>query len=245
VPSIKIYDHKRFYQDAQFIDQIKQAFGKVQHVEFPGGEPFLAGVTEHIEFLDYLIGLGAENISLHYMTNTTIYPNREFWSRWQHFKKVDIQLSIDGTADHFEYNRWPAKWDSSKENISRYLVQKASMANLQLSISHTVSIFTVYYLPEFIKWCLQNQLGKPYLGMLAEPKLYNIKCLPLDVKQQIEEKIGRFNLKDVVSYMFSEDLSSEWTNAVELIKILDQQRSQSFNETFKEFYQLVEETYNV
>ena len=239
LPNIKIYQHQRFYQDQQFVEELKRISGDVIHVEFPGGEPFLAGVAEHLDFLDFLISKNPNEVSLHYMTNATVFPNEEFWSRWNKFKKVDMQLSIDGTGDRFEYLRWPAKWSAVEQNIQQYIAQREQRNNMQLSISHTVSIFNVYYLPEFVKWCLQNKLGKPYLGLVADPVRYNIRSLPKPVKDKITEKISRFKFENVVSYMYEQDLTagSDWS----ITEILDQQRGQCWKETFPDFYQLVKE----
>ena len=131
VPNIKIYKHQRFYQDQEFIDQIKTLCKDVIHIDFPGGEPFLAGVAEHLDFLDFLLTLNPTKISLHYNTNITIFPREEFWERWAKVKNIDIQLSIDGTDTQFEYNRWPAKWNEVNTNIQQYIERRDICSNLQ------------------------------------------------------------------------------------------------------------------
>lgn len=239
-PTIKIHEHRRFYQDSEFINGIKQISTNLIHVEFPGGEPFLAGIDEHLDFLDYLLDKNSANISLHYMTNATIFPSIEFWSRWRNFKEVDIQLSIDGTREQYEYIRWPAKWNAVNDVINAYVNKQQTVPNLKLSISHTVSIFNVYYLPEFFKWCLKNKLGKPYIGLVNDPVAYNIRSLPSVIKEKISEKISRFKFENVVSYMYEMDSSDEFK--WEYIELLDHQRSQTFEVTFPEFYQLLKET---
>jgi len=232
---IPIFKHLRFYQDKNFIEDIKGLCGELLHVDFPGGEPFITGIKEQLDFLDFLIDNGSENISLHYMTNVTKFPKKVFWDRWQHFKKVDIQLSIDGTEQQFEYNRWPAKWPAVLKHIKQYQ-QKAQLYSwLQLSISHSVSIFTVYYLPEFLAWCQDINLPEPYLGMVANPKYYNVKALPKEIKDKVNQKLTSYNLENVIKYMNSEDLSAEFKTAQLLIKTLDQQRGQNFNVVFNKF----------
>jgi hypothetical protein len=158
-------------------------------------------------------------------------------------KNVDIQLSIDGINTQFEYNRWPAKWSNANTNIQRYIQQRDLCNNLQLSVSHSVSIFTVYYLPEFVKWCLQNKLEKPYLGLVTNPTMYNIKCLPKAIKDKISEKISRFKFENVVSYMYEEDFSDQFDKSLQFINLLDEQRNESFDSTFLEFSQIIKETH--
>ena len=241
-PNIKIYKHQRFYQNQIFIDQIKKISQHVNHFEFPGGEPFLDSKSKHLEFLDYIISHNnVANISLHYITNVTIFPSIEYWNRWKNFKNVDIQLSIDGLESQFEYNRWPAKWNTVITNVQKYVDYRLTYSNIQLSISHTVSIFTIYYLPEFVKWCLQHKLNKPYLGVLANPLMYDVRCLPISVKDIIATKLNKFKFDHIVKYMYSDDLSNQFSNSLNYIKVLDQQRNQSFELIFSEFNKILRE----
>ena len=236
---IPIFKHQRFYQDTAFINDIKNKCNGILHVEFPGGEPFIAGQAEHLEFLDYLLTQNPENISLHYMTNVTVFPQEELWSKWSLFKNVDIQLSIDGTAQQFEYLRYPGRWDEVVENVKKYMKYKKE--NIQISVSHTVSIFNVFYLPEFIKWCLQNQLGRPYLGLVADPDYFSIKCLPKNVKDKLTDRLTNFRLYSIIQYMNSEDLSHLFVNACNQIDKVDDLRNQNFKQIFPEFAQLLKE----
>jgi MoaA/NifB/PqqE/SkfB family radical SAM enzyme len=241
IPSLKIYQHQRFYQDSEFIAEIKKISTDVALVQFPGGEPFIAGINEHLDFLDYLLE-NSKNISLHYVTNATIFPDERFWNRWQKFKNVDIQLSIDGIDSHFEYNRWPAEWSKVNQHVDQYITKRETNTNIQISISHTVSIFTVYYLPEFVKWCLQKRLGKPYLGLVSNPNMYDIRCLPTSVKDGISEKLRRFKFSEIVLYMYSQNLPNEvYAQAQMYTDLLDQQRGQNFSKIFPEFYQLLKD----
>jgi MoaA/NifB/PqqE/SkfB family radical SAM enzyme len=239
LPKTVIYKHQKFYQDKNFIDQIKSLCSDIMHVEFPGGEPFLAGVDEHLDFLDFLLEHNPQNISLHYMTNATIFPKQEFWNKWTKFKNVDIQLSIDGIDKQFEYTRWPAKWPEVNGNIQRFIEERKD--NIQISISHTVSIFNVLYLPEFLKWCLKNKLGKPYLGLVSDPVIYSIKTLPPKVKELISNKLNRFIFTEIVSYMNSENLNNEFNTTIKHIKLIDQQRNEFFEKTFPELCQLLKD----
>jgi len=241
VPDLVIYDHQRFYQDKELLTNIKKLCSDIKYIEFPGGEPFLAGIAEHLSFLDWLILQGASNIKLHYDTNATIFPTDIFWDRWRYFKNVDIALSIDGIGEQFEYLRWPAKWDQVETNIKSYLAKRSIESNLKLSISHTVSIFNVLYLPEFTKWCLQNKFGKPYLGLVASPTIYSVKTFPKEVKQSISDKLNRFLFREIVSYMNNEDLNDKFDTTIKHIKLLDQQRDQSIENTFPELYQLLKD----
>ena len=239
IPDLVIHGHKKFYKDMKFMEKIK-SLKHVKHVEFPGGEPFLTGTKEHLDYLDILISMDPSQIELRYITNATIMPESEFWERWQRFKKVDIQLSIDGTGEKFEYLRHPAKWEEVDKNVDRYIKSSTDLKNISISISHTVSLMNVFYVPEFVLWCSEKKLSKPYLGLVSTPSMYSIRALPNNIKDTIRKKLDRFDFNEIVSDMYKEDLSDQFDQSLNYINSLDQQRNQKFSETFSEFYQLLE-----
>ena len=81
-----------------------------------GGEPLINEM--HDEILDLLIDIGvAKNIVLHYNTNLQVNKLSTYLEKWNHFKKIDIQASIDGHGTVYEYIRWPGKWDKLYKNL--------------------------------------------------------------------------------------------------------------------------------
>lgn len=242
LPKLVEFKHNRYYQDNNLIAQIKNLGSDITEIYFPGGEPFLAGTDEHLSLLNHYIDIGkSQNITLHYMTNLTIFPNEKFWHAWKKFKKINMQLSIDGLEKHFEYTRWPAKWDLVSDNLVLFKNALTDNPNMKLSVGYVVSIFTVYYLPEFYKWLLQNKLADSFISLLSSPVMYSIKTLPGPIKDKVAKKLTRFKFDNIVSYMYEEDLSSNFNQTTDYIEVLDQHRNQSFAETFPEFYQLIKE----
>ena len=236
-PETKIFGHKKFYKDEKFLGEIKNLSSNLIHVEFPGGEPFLTGVEQNLDFLDHLIEHNSQEVSLHYTTNTTKFPKKEFWDKWRNFKKVDIQLSIDGIEDQFEYNRWPAEWSHSLASIEKF--KDHANGNIKLSISHTVSIFTVFYLPEFFEWIERAQLPEPYLGLLSNPNYYSISAFPDPIKDKISSKLADPRFDSIIKYMVGQDNSHLFPTSLKYIEILDGYRSQSFQKTFPELHSLM------
>jgi MoaA/NifB/PqqE/SkfB family radical SAM enzyme len=104
---------------------------------------------------------------LHYTTNVTVFPDSGWWELWKHFKEVDIQLSIDGIGKRQEYIRHPSNWDDIVENVQKYLSFKDF--NVQISVSHTVSAYNIFYLDEFFAWCYSIGLPRPWLGKVHNP----------------------------------------------------------------------------
>ena len=240
---IKIHDHKRFYQDKKFMQQVKDLCSDVVQITFPGGEPFLAGITEHLDFLDFLLDNNPQNIKLYYITNGTIFPKQEFWEKWKKFKYINLLVSVDGLDEQFNYLRWPGKWDQVKQNIGEYKDKIKVFDNIKFEINHTVSVFNIYYLPEFVMWCLKNNLGYPNFNVLIGPEEYCIQHLPTPVKRKIEKKLENLvKFKDVIEFMNEKSANEKYyKHFVEITNILDQQRNQSIEKTFPEFYQLLKD----
>lgn len=246
-PDIQIYDHNQFYKESVFQDTLKNKLKDVQHIEFAGGEPFYAKPFAHMDLLVYLIGeCDTSKISLHYITNGTRMPdNKILHHMWPHFKKVDVQLSIDGVEEKFEYNRWPGKWSDVSYSLGQWFGYRQEHSNFQMSISHTVSIFTVNDLPDFMDWCDVRGLPEPYLGLLSRPDYYSITVLPVEAKHAIEKKFRAHRmshkLEPILKAMWAKDDSHLLDLTAKYVKINDTQRKQSFVETFPTTYQLLGE----
>ena len=160
-------DNVRFYRD-DFVEKFIEQAPNIVHLDVPGGEPFLSGVPEQQRLLKHYVDSGqAKNITLHYTTNATVFPDASWWELWQHFKEVDLQLSIDGVGARYEYIRYPGVWTQLVSNVEQYLDRQAT--NFRLSVSHTVSAYNIYYLDEFVSWCYNKHLPRPWLGRVHNP----------------------------------------------------------------------------
>ena len=224
-----INEPSRYYRNTDLLQQLANMSDELVHLEIPGGEPFYTDKETHLKFLGSF--RNPENIKIHYMTNATVFPEQEFWDIWKRFRAIDIQLSVDGIGDRFEYLRWPAKWSTVSDNIQRYRQQ-----DIQLSISHTVSWLNILYADEFVSWCYQQDLPEPYLGPVSKPAYLDTRCLPPGAKSHIRNYL-RHSKHQSVSMMLDYmdqcqidqfDLGMRW------VKTLDQQRGLEFVKIFPE-----------
>ncbi len=235
-----LHGHETFYKEHSFLTGLKSVSQNLVHVTFSGGEVFYAGVTEHLDYLDFLINNGPENISLQYITNTSIFPNQESWTRWKKFKKVTIELSIDGIYDKFEYLRYPATWDVCYSNIKKYQTNKET---IDLSISHTVSFFNVFYLDEFYLWCLKEKLPIPFINVVHNPVEFSAKNLPNNIKTVIKNKLSKFKIFNSTIEFLSDQADStiKLSDILAKVEAVDRLRNQDFNQVFPEFSKLLKE----
>jgi len=224
----------KFYKKDFVLEFTKQASGVV-HLDIPGGEPFLSGVTEQKQLLQHYVDSGqAANITLHYTTNATIMPDAEWWQLWQHFKEVEIQLSIDGIGSRFEYIRYPASWSTVSSNIAEYV---SKQPQVRLSVSHTVSAYNIYYLDEFFAWCYNQQLPRPWLGRVHNPAHMRPAVWSEHARRAIVEHLLASHNDDVQVWgklMQNSDDSEYFQTFRTMLAQHDQLRSLDFRNTFPE-----------
>lgn len=225
-----------------FIGSITNYAPNLIHLDIHGGEPFLSGRNEHRALLDHYIDTGqAKNISIHYTTNGTIWPD-DLFARWQHFKEIDLQLSIDGIRDRFEYLRFPAQWKVFVDNVQQYMIHQQQTSNFRLSVAYTVSAFNVYYLDEFVKWCKTIGLPKPWMGKLHNPPYLRPGAWHTVAKQYIIDKLNSSSDPDVHNWanllLVSND-SDQFREFQKYVETHDQYRGLSYREKFPEMGQFL------
>jgi MoaA/NifB/PqqE/SkfB family radical SAM enzyme len=211
---------------------------KLVHLDMHGGEPFLSNVEQHHALLDHYILSGhAKNITTHYTTNGTIFPDIDWIDRWDHFAEVDLQISIDGVGKRYEYLRYPANWDLLSKNVDQYLELQQQKPNIKLSIAHTVSAFNIFYLEEFVQWCKQKGLPSPWLSKLHRPTHLRPTVWPDVAKAVIVEKLQSSAIRSMhvwAELLQHTDDSNLFDQFQQFVHQHDQYRNLSFGETFPE-----------
>lgn len=231
-----------FYKQGFVEEFLKNAPGLL-HLDIPGGEPFLSGVKEQIKLLEYLIDSNqSQNITIHYTTNATVFPDERWWKLWEHFQEIDLQLSIDGIGAHNEYIRFPSSWKDVEHNVSIYQEKERSLENFRLSISHTVSAYNILYLPEFFAWCETQNLPRPWLGRVHTPDHMRLSVWPSDIKIHIINKLKNSNNSDCHTWanlLDNSDDSEHYKKFLELTTWHDRYRGTDFKTTFPEMAQFL------
>ena len=227
-------------------DQLLEIFNfsvNLRRLELYGGEPLID--TQTPKLLKLLADSGrSERIDLNISTNATKLPSQEWLDSLKHFKKFNLNLSLDGTEKHFEYLRFPAKWKTVRQNIDYFRYDLAELLEGRYTLLPivTVSILNIYYLPELML-NLRDIVGEwPHLNLVTNPSYYRIDILPTAVKQAIIKKFKEFNLPKLDPYIeildspFNEET---WENFKFWTKAKDEYRKENFANTFPEFYAII------
>ena len=233
---LKDVAHYNFYKQ-DFVTDFAAAAPNLIHIDIPGGEPFLSGVPEQKQLLRHYVDSGrAASMTLHYTTNATIWPDPEWWELWSHFKEIDMQLSIDGVCARYEYIRYPAVWSVLVATVQAYL-DKQSLPNFRLSVSHTVSAYNILYLDEFFTWCYNIKLPKPWTGRVHTPVHMRPSVWGNHARNIIIEKLQQSQHADVVNWsqMIANTNDSEYFDQFcNRLQQHDQYRGTDFKTTFPE-----------
>tara|TARA_B100000902_G_scaffold291595_1_gene277967 strand:- start:3353 stop:4507 length:1155 start_codon:yes stop_codon:yes gene_type:complete len=204
----------------------------VEEIYLTGGEPTV--IKEQQRLLDYLIDEGiAGNIRLKYNTNLVKMPEWLF-DRWLHFKRIQLNCSIDAVGELDHYIRHPSRWQTVLENFER--IQTLDNANIEIHC--TVQMYNILRMSEFIEWA--NPYGhKIYFNILNHPEHLNIRVLPNALKQQAHEQLKPYvdlpKVQDIIDYMWHEDWSEKLPAFYKYTHTLDASRSENLHSIVPEF----------
>jgi len=212
-------------------EEVINAWSKeLKHIEITGGEPMAS--PENIKILELIIKNDcAKDITVLLNTNGTLY-NKKFLDLLIQFKSVTLCISIDDLEHRLEYERYPTEWNTILENIAKFKALASTHKNIFLTLCPTVSIFNVYYLPEYLEWAKNTGIWI-YFNILHYRPCYSIKNLPLVLKEIVLTRIPHKEFSEIRNFL---NLDCEDDKLIyefiENTKSFDSIRGQSFNDTF-------------
>jgi sulfatase maturation enzyme AslB (radical SAM superfamily) len=184
----------QFYSDKttvnQAIDNIVNTVSlkRVKYIKFFGGEPLFTDT--HLRFLSHIPD--PSQVTLHYTTNGSIYPNDETLAIWRNFKTVIFAASIDGIEEQFDYIRWPLTWKKVSDNLLR-IRNNPDIWNVMFRIEFTVNFLNAYYVDRVEKWVAENldtNLGGDKTEINLHPcwEMWDLNKMPAGIKNLILTK---------------------------------------------------------
>jgi sulfatase maturation enzyme AslB (radical SAM superfamily) len=120
----------------------------IRHIFLTGGEPTL--IQENIAFLEELVHLGySKNIELRFSTNLTNI-NQRLMRVLANFRKIGINMSIDGMDDIAYIQRTPSKWQQILNNTDKlvhWVTEYESETNsaVNLTVNTVVSALNIHH----------------------------------------------------------------------------------------------------
>jgi len=178
----------------QFYDQIPN----MQQIYFAGGESLI--IEEHYEILEECIRRGyAKDLELRYNSNGVEW-REDLFELWKEFKLVRFHYSVDSIEQMNNYIRYPSKWDRTREVF--HILDKETSNNVEVTVACAVQALNIYYIPDFIKWKLNEGFSKinmwPFgagginYHFVYHPPHLNVKVLPKWFKEECRRKYEEF-----------------------------------------------------
>lgn len=193
-----------WFENPRAWELLTRALKDCIEIYFTGGEPL--AIETHWRFLRYCIRKNlASQIILKYNTNTT-FANRSLFDMWRHFKMVRLNCSVDGVGELNEYIRAPSKWGWVHTKLTMLNEEAKVVSNLHLKIHTTVQSYNFLHLTEIFDLLksLPSFKNLPFLNILDRPAHFNIRTLPLELKELGLERIDRW-MKDNSSVLAQAD----------------------------------------
>lgn len=226
------------WSDAQ-LAEILAISRNLKRLELFGGEP-MYNKKVHALLLDIVKSGDSSHITLYVNTNGSV-DIVEKLPFIKEFQQVEIGVSIDGVDQQFDYIRNGLDYRVIEKNISRWqeFFHKSGIVYSIDAIS-TVEILNVYYLPE-----LKDRITKilplaPFWNLLVDPAYLFIKNMPDRVKEHVIHKLqDDAEFSDLINVIKQPWDSREWQRFLEMTKLLDGVRGESFDSTFPEFSAII------
>lgn len=198
---------------------------KTRTILLLGGEPMLSDVDARLVDLIQ----DPSQVTIQFTTNGSIYPTDAQIRRWEKFKQIKINFSVDGIKDRFEYVRYPLNWTTVERNILR--MQTEMPSNVSFKINHAVNILNLLYYDEFETWFntyftnssrMSGFTASPVAGILS----------PRSVTPKLKDKIFARYSNDQVPARMIEDTNNNCKDLLQYILELDRRRKNNWKISF-------------
>jgi len=165
------YGAQSWVRDEATVERVLQHPEQVRFLKLLGGETLL--IKEVGYLLQRLIDAGAAaKTSLHIITNAT--TTRTPWlSLIGQFERTYFAVSIDGFGKHFEYIRYPARWDKLLNNVAIL----RGLPKAEVAAHVTVQINNVLHVTDLLRFL--DSIGLSFcVNPLSLPRYLQASILP-------------------------------------------------------------------
>ena len=176
----------RWEKSQNFWRSIERWSKNILKLYLTGGEPTL--IKNNWKLIDHIQKSGLSNaVELIFNINCTRVP-KELTEALSRFKRVCLNLSVDGTGPVNDYIRSPSRWKDIDFNI-RYLLQAPGAEKTDFRLTPVVQIYNILNLPSLFHYAdrLEKEFSKKIVIELLilddDPSCLDIRALPDSVRE--------------------------------------------------------------
>ena len=216
----------------QVIAQLKSLdLSNLRMFVFAGGETLLGQAYWDVAaWLADNVPDAKQNLTLCFQTNGTQPITMRNFDIIEKFYLVKIHVSLDGTKERFEYQRWPASWNQTTDNI--LTMRDTLPSNVMFLIEETISIFNLAYIDELAQWTKEHFSTNREGDITVHSRHLAIGKYSIDLlSQEYVDSMTKY--QQLIPTTWKEQPVGI-TTMIQQIEQLDQYRNQSFSNTFPE-----------
>ena len=159
-------------------------------IDILGGEPLINPAV--FDFIDWLTEQPyASSLALSITTNGTTYTDK-LEKYISIFKRVNVQLSIDGLGEEFEYLRFGASFETLGKVCDSFYELSEKYDNFHMGCHYTLSWMNCLRFAEFFNWMYTRypNLNDLYVSKLQSPEPYSIELLSLAMRTKVYDEVA-------------------------------------------------------
>jgi hypothetical protein len=128
------------------------------------------------------------------------------------FKRFNLNWSVDGTGEVYNYVRWPGNFDRMRrihERLATEIINK-NYNRIHISMHPTIQIFNVHNIPEMIQYAKDLQVVRyvEFGHIFEKPSCLNTSIIPDDmlnvIMKQNNEKVSKIKQTKNFRYLYDD-----------------------------------------
>jgi MoaA/NifB/PqqE/SkfB family radical SAM enzyme len=225
-----------FNKDSELWQQLQTWLPNLKFIDIYGGEPFLNQAM--FALLEYAVHENlSQNIDLQIHTNCSIY-NKKYLDILAQFKHVNFIVSFDShNHNELSYIRHKINSNEAFTNAKKMIDFFKSKSNVSLACTCTITHYNVFNIDEIMD-NLQNQLKIKIQENIVTTNEFDIRHLPIPVKELLLKKITNYKVKKFLEQTIP-GCDMYWPMFCHMSDKLDFIRNQNFADIFPDWYEIL------
>ena len=195
-------------------DELVEISKSLVRVKSTGGEPMLLDGFKG--YIKKLVDKGyAKDITFKTVTNGTV-DCTDLLPYMNEFKEFEMDWSVDGTGEVYNYVRWPGNFDRMRrihERLATEIINK-NYSRINISMHPTIQVFNLHNIPEMIQYAKDLQIVKhvDFGYIFDEPSYLNTGVFPdkmlEDIIRENSKKVGKIETSNSFSHSYDDIVST-------------------------------------